>query len=129
MFNTSRLVRFLPSIISTSFLFSFTLMGLQVPSANAKPCGHTWFDRLGCAIDPTNPKENGGIVKPVIVEPVIQVLTPVAREVSCVTVGAVSASAVTALGAVIVQPGVVAVSPYAGMAVSGRCYMVWEEYR
>jgi hypothetical protein len=29
--------------------------------AEARPCGSDWLSRLGCTIDPTNPRENGSV--------------------------------------------------------------------
>jgi hypothetical protein len=47
-----------------------TFAALSVPSflnldsqrLEARPCKKTWFGRLGCALDPTNPERNGGLV-------------------------------------------------------------------
>jgi hypothetical protein len=30
--------------------------------ATARPCGSTWLSRVGCALDPTNPTDNGGAI-------------------------------------------------------------------
>lgn len=31
----------------------------NIQNAEARPCGSGWLDKLGCTIDPTNPRENG----------------------------------------------------------------------
>ena len=40
----------------------FALLFLPTLSADARPCGTDPLSRLGCAIDPTNPSSNGGVV-------------------------------------------------------------------
>jgi|GEM_PF-2871289 len=54
--------KFIASIFVASALASSFSIVMSQP-AEARPCGHTWLDRFGCTIDPTNPTDNGNVLK------------------------------------------------------------------
>jgi hypothetical protein len=49
------LVFFLSSMICSLGVFNSTPI-------NARPCGSSIFSKVGCALDPTNPTDNGGVI-------------------------------------------------------------------
>lgn len=52
--------RFIAGLLATSTLVS-SLSVIMAQSAEARPCGSGWLDRLGCTLDPTNPNDNGSL--------------------------------------------------------------------
>ena len=54
--------RFITGLLATSALASSLSIMMSQP-AEARPCGRSLLDRLGCTIDPTNPRDNGNVFK------------------------------------------------------------------
>jgi hypothetical protein len=115
--------------LSVISLFAITFTGVATPSLlnldsqrlEARPCKKTWFGRLGCALDPTNPKRNGGVVQPVIVKPIQRTVKRYAKQVSCTTAGAVTGTALAFSG---LGTGLTVVG---GTLATDACYQVWEK--
>ncbi len=103
-----------------------SFLNLDSQRLEARPCGKTWFARLGCAVDPTNPERNGGVVQPYVVKPVQRETKAFAKAVSCDTAGAVTLGTVSAVGATIVSPVASTVAGIgSGAYIKDRCYTVW----
>ena len=54
--------------IHSSFFFVLSLSAIVMATnlaftskVEARPCGRGWLDRLGCTLDPTNPRDNGSV--------------------------------------------------------------------
>jgi hypothetical protein len=41
---------------------TFSIVVVNSTPINARPCGDDIFSKVGCALDPTNPRDNGGII-------------------------------------------------------------------
>ncbi|GET39886.1 hypothetical protein [Microseira wollei] len=53
--------------ISILFLTSLSAIAITtnlafISKVDARPCGSGWLDRLGCTLDPTNPRDNGSML-------------------------------------------------------------------
>lgn len=98
-----------------------SFLNLDSQSLEARPCKKTWFGKLGCALDPTNPERNGGVVQPRIVKPIQRAVKKYARRVACTTTGAVTGAALASSG---FGTGLTVVG---GSLATEACYLVWEE--
>jgi hypothetical protein len=77
---------------------------------------------LGCALDPTNPERNRGLVQPYVVKPIQRETKAFAKAVSCDTAGAVTLGTVSAVGATIVSPVASTVAGVgSGAYIQDRC--------
>jgi hypothetical protein len=113
-------------VIAFATLSAPSFLNLDSQRLEARPCKKTWFGRLGCAIDPTNPERNGGLVQPYVIKPIQKEAKAYARVTSCSAAGAVTFSTVSTLGATILSPvGSTTVGTVAGTSAYDRCYRVW----
>ncbi|WP_434685824.1 hypothetical protein [Pseudanabaena minima] len=108
-------------VITFTALSAPSFLNLDSQQLEARPCKKTWFGRLGCALDPTNPERNGGIVQPYVVKPVQKAVKRYAARVTCGTAGAVTGAALASSG---FGTGLTVVG---GTLVSEGCYKVWEQ--
>ena len=108
-------------VVTFVALFTPSFLNLDSQSLEARPCKKGLLNKLGCAVDPTNPARNGGVVQPVIVKPIQGAVKRYARRTACTTAGAVTGAALASSGAA------TSLTVIGGTLAADQCYRVWKE--